>query len=189
MKRIIALVAFAIACLTSCEPLPEDAFLRRFVIPEGEHYAKGRTVQFLQSRTLEFEARFDQSAVYTFDDQLYQDAKNKLMGFSDCNDNHHENSARFVWQWYNNQLEIWAYCYVNSVRVEQYIGTVALNTRNSYRITLTDDFYIFSLNNGEPVSIARGTTCNSGAYYMLWPYFGGTMPAPHDVTIDIWYKG
>jgi hypothetical protein len=50
---------------------------------------------------------------------------------------------------------------------------------------VTDNSYMFQLNNQEPVYIERGTTCDKGLYYMLWPYFGGTIPAPHDVSIKV----
>ena len=107
------------------------------------------------------------------------------MGFSDCNSLHHENSARFAWQWYGGKLEIFAYCYVNGARIEQYIGTVAIGKKNKYTVRCLAGYYEFKLNNQEIVKIERGTTCDKGFYYMLWPYFGGAIPAPHDITVLI----
>ena len=176
---LLSIIVFAI----SCEP--EADLYRHFTIKQGDHYASPRIVETLQSKTLTFRAKFDESAIYKFEDKGFQDSKNKLLGFSDCNSLHHENSARFTWQWYNNQLEIYAYCYVNSVRVEKFIGVVNLHESNLYRITLTDTHYVFQLNHGEAISIERGNTCDKGVYYMLWPYFGGTMPAPHNVNVYI----
>lgn len=173
----------SVVMLMSCE---EEADLSRaFVVKEGDHYATPRLTQSLQSNTLSFTATFDESAIYHFEDQAFQDSKNKLLGFSDCNSLHHENSARFAWQWYNGQLEIFAYCYVNGTREEKFIGTVNINEANRYRLTVTNDTYVFQLNHQESVSIARGNTCDKGLYYMLWPYFGGQIPAPHDVSIKI----
>src|SRR5688572_23124258 len=103
----------------ACEP--EDDLLRKFLIQEGEHYSTTRIVQTLQSNRLEFDSRFDASAQYYFQEGGFQDSKNKLLGFSDCNSLHHQNSARFAWQWYNDQLEIYAYCYVNGQRVEKFV--------------------------------------------------------------------
>lgn len=177
------MVSVAAILLMACEP--EAELIRSFLIKKGEHYATTRVVESLQSNVLSFQARFDESAIYHFDEQGFQDSKNKLLGFSDCNSLHHENSARFSWQWYNDQLEVWAYCYVNSERVEQFVGVVEINELNNYEISLTADAYVFRLNGEEPVRITRGNVCDKGVYYMLWPYFGGTLPAPHDVRIDI----
>jgi hypothetical protein len=179
----IAVFSVLILVFMSCEP--EADLYRTFVTPKGEHYSTPRVVQTLQSNVLAFNARFNTSAKYHFDDDGYQDSKNKLMGFADCNSLHHENSARFAWQWFNNQLEIWAYCYVNGNRVEKFIGVANVYETGNFEIHLRDNEYVFYFNNYEPVSIPRWNVCTKGAYYMLWPYFGGTMPAPHNVSIDV----
>ena len=183
--RLKTLLMLVVGCMlfSSCE---EEADLSRsFVVREGEHYASPRMVQTLQSNTLTFTAKFNETAIYHFDDASYQDSKNKLLGFSDCNSLHHENSARFAWQWYNEQLEIYAYCYVNGAREEKFIGAVKLHEENRYQLKVVGDSYMFQLNNQEPVYIKRGNVSNKGLYYMLWPYFGGTIPAPHDVHIAL----
>jgi hypothetical protein len=167
----------------SCEPAIEPIHI--FTIGEGEHYASGRSVQTLQSTVLSFEARFNNTAMYDLGDIALQSNKNKLLGFSDCNSMHHENSARFAWQWFNDRLEIYAYCYVNSERIEKFVGVVDLNVFSHYKIEITPSEYVFTLNDEVPVSIPRANTCDRGVYYMLWPYFGGSIPAPHDVSIEM----
>jgi hypothetical protein len=180
---ILLMLAAASTLFTSCE---EEADLSRdFVIAEGEHYASPRIVQSLQSNTLSFSAKFNETAMYHFDDAGFQDSKNKLLGFSDCNSLHHDNSARFAWQWYNDQLEIYAYCYVNGERAEKFIGVVKLHEVNHYELKVTDASYEFQLNNQEPITIKRGNVCDKGVYYLLWPYFGGSVPAPHNVHIAL----
>ncbi|MEO7991296.1 MAG: hypothetical protein ABI663_17225 [Chryseolinea sp.] len=166
-----------------CEPEPDLA--RQFVIEKGEHYATPRLVETLQSNRLTFTAKFGPSCQYTFVETGFQDSKNKLLGFADCNSLHHENSARFAWQWLHDRLEIFAYCYVDGARVEQFITVVELNQENQYEIQLLEDAYMFSVNNQEPIKIERGTACRTGVYYTLWPYFGGTLPAPHDIHLAI----
>jgi hypothetical protein len=184
MKTFLNIVVvFTAIILIACEP--EADMFRTFVMKKGEHYSTPRLVQSLQSNTLLFEARFNESAIYKFSEEGFQDSKNKLLGFADCNSQHHDNSARFGWQWFNEQLEIYAYCYVNGERKEAFVGVVDLNEVNRYRISIKDDAYIFQLNDNEPITIERGSTCNTGVYYLLWPYFGGQLPAPHDVSIDL----
>lgn len=167
----------------SCEP--EVDLYRRFDFIKGEHYAHPRVVQTLESNKLTFLAQFDESCRYRFAEQGFQDSKNKLLGFADCNSMHHENSARFAWQWFNDRMEIYAYCYVNGERVEQFVGVVELEKENRYEIQLTESAYVFRLNDGNPVEVKRGATCNTGVYYLSWPYFGGRLPAPHAMHLFI----
>lgn len=180
---LIALPLF----LVSCEE--KESLSQIFVIQKGKHFASPRLFQTLQSNTLNFKAIFNETAIYEFQEESFQDSKNKLLGFSDCNSMHHENSARFAWQWYKGRLEIYAYCYVKGERKERFVGSVNLNEPNQYHLAITDSNYIFRLNNEEPIHIERTKECDKGAYYMLWPYFGGQLSAPHDVSISIEIDG
>ncbi len=173
------IIIFA-AAIISCESFPENHF-ECFVIPENEHYATNRHAEALQSSTLFFQARFDETAEYSLPDGL-QDSKNKLLGFSDCNAEHHENSARFGWQWFNNTIEIFAYCYVDGRRIEAYLGEVSIGEVADYEIEITSDAYVFTFQN-KKTRIERKSQCETGVYMMLWPFFGGQHPAPHDVNV------
>jgi hypothetical protein len=177
------LVAAVVLICAACEEKVD--LVRVFTIPAGEHYASPRIVETLQSTRLEFDAMFDESAIYLHEQSGFQDSKNKLMGFSDCNSLHHKNSARFVWQWFNDRIEIYAYCYVDGVRIEEYVGVADINRFHRYSITLEPDSYRFSMDGQHQVRIGRGATCETGVYYKLWPYFGGSVPAPHTVRIHI----
>lgn len=199
MKRIIAqrsksifyTLTFAVGLLSlvsACDDLPferDPVSVREYTIGTGEHYATPKLMETTELKRVAFRATFDESARYTLNDPSLQSNINKLMGFSDCSAHHHTNSARFGWRWYNNQLEIHAYCYVDSVRVHQYIGTVKIGEESLYEITATTDAYTFSIDGEKTVSIPRAESCNSGLNYMLYPYFGGSVPAPHDVRIKI----
>jgi hypothetical protein len=180
-NAVVSMLALLI--MFSCEPAVDPT--RQFVIRKGDHYASPSLSETLQSQKLVFDARFNESAIYDFNDLSIQSDKNKLMGFCDCNSLPHENSARFAWQWFNNRLEIYGYCYVNGDRQEQFIGVVQLNQYNHFELEPKGNEYIFKLNNQPPVSMKRGGTCTTGFYFKLWPYFGGHVAAPHDVTIDI----
>jgi len=166
-----------------CEPAIEPT--RQFITYKGDHYSWPRLTESLQSNTLTFDARFNETAIYDFGDLALQSDKNKLMGLCDCNSTVHQNSARFAWQWFNNRLEIYGYTYVNGERQEQFVGVVNVGEFNHYEISLTDSHYVFRLNGEEPVYMQRGKGCRTGMYLKLWPYFGGHVPAPHDVLIDI----
>lgn len=183
LKTKCVVIAMSVAVLFGCEPTVDP--VRTFVIKKGDHYANPRLVESLQSQSLIFEARFNSNAKYEMENASLQSNINKLFGFADCNSMHHDNSARFGWAWYHDRMEIYAYCYVNSQRKTQLIGTVNLNEYNRYEIQITKDSYVFKLNHENPYTVKRGNTCQEGVYFMLWPYFGGEAPAPHDVAIDI----
>lgn len=179
--KISTLVFFFVLIATcACEPFPENNF-ELFSIEKGEHYSNRRHLELLQYNTLSFQAKFDESAEYVLE-KGFQDSKNKLLGFSDCNSSHHENSARFAWQWFNNRIEIFAYCYVDGERVESFLGTVEMGEVAHYEIRISESSYTFIFKD-QKTEIARKNECNVGTYFILWPYFGGQIPAPHEVNI------
>jgi hypothetical protein len=180
MKRSNLVLLILLISVCACEPSFEEQF-EVFTIPENAHYSDQRHVEFLQRSSLFFKAKFDETAEYVLDDG-FQDSKNKLLGFADCNSAHHENSARFSWQWFNNTIEIYAYCYVNGQRIEKFLGSVEKNEVASYEIQLSPSSYTFIFKDQKTV-IPRGTTCDVGAYMLLWPYFGGQKPAPHAINV------
>lgn len=180
---VLPALTFAAISLLSCEPAWEEEY-EIFTLPKGKHSGT-YPVQMLQSETLNFHAIFDESAKYESELPENQWDTNKLLGFSQCNSHHHENSARFGWRWINDALEIAAYCYVDGERVIEEMGAIALNEPARFSIQLTDENYIFILNNNPPVQISRSTPCEVGVYYMLWPYFGGDEVAPHDIDVRI----
>ena len=179
--NLVSVVLFVF--LMSCEEAYKEPY-ETFLLPKGEH-TKGIKAQSLQSSSLQFNAIFDQSAIYKTQLEENQHDINKLMGFSDCNSFHHENSARFGWRWLNGTLEIHAYVYANGERVTEYIGDINLDAPYNYEIVLTNNAYVFYLEGFDPVSITRGNSCDKGLYYMLFPYFGGNEVAPHDILIQI----
>lgn len=168
--------------LTGCEPTLEHPF-DRYTINKGKHYATYKA-EMLQADFMTFQATFDESAEYVSSSEENQHDINKLFGFADCNAHHHDNSARFGWRWLNGQIDILAYCYVDGERVVEEIGQTMPNTTNNYEIRLTDAHYIFTLDD-KTIEIDRSKPCDIGAYYLLYPYFGGDDTAPHDISIYI----
>lgn len=185
---IVAACLVLAGCILEEEPsLPagqkDGTFFVTYKIPAGGHSALQSSYQPLNVNQIKFKARFDNSAIYETSIATNQGDINKLYGMSDCATDHQKNSARFGWRWFGNALEIWAYTYANGMRKFALVGTVSVNSINTYEIHFTETNYIFKLNNTEVVlpryckSVAQG--------YKLYPYFGGDEVAPHDVTIDI----
>lgn len=188
MKIVFKTTMILLSCiwsLSSCEETDQMVLIRRFTVRQGEHYSTPKLAESLQSDRLIFKASFDETAQYDLGNEALQTNKNKLLGFADCNSQHHDNSARFAWQWFHNQLEIYSYCYANGERLEQYLGTVGIGEQNTFEIRLKDHTYEFYINSELRGVERRGTVDKKGVYYMLWPYFGGSVPAPHDVNVFI----
>ncbi|WP_347159274.1 hypothetical protein [Pontibacter chitinilyticus] len=176
--------------LCACQIPAEEAVMPQpakntimYLIPKGEHYATSHPFKATTTTKLSFEVTFDSTAIYTSVAPENQGDINKLYGVSDCGVSHQTNSARFGWRWYNNQLEIHAYTYLNQVRQSKYIGTVELGQKNTCTLELCDGTYTFRLN-GQQVELPRACT-GAGAGYQLYPYFGGDEVAPHAITIQL----
>lgn len=180
---IVFFYCFIIVLLfNSCELFKEKKEYIIYTIPAGEQSSHTKVTLFTREE-IKFLARFDHTAIYTTNDPVNQHDLNKLFGFSDCTSSHQHNSARFGWRWFNNQLEVYAYCYANGVRSSKFMTILNLEQDYECSIRIHDRRYIFYLN-GVSVTMDRG--CDSGgARYYLFPYFGGDEKAPHNITIKI----
>lgn len=163
------------------EELSIDGF-NIYKIQKGQHYSNS-FYQLFKKSELNFAAIFDNSAIYTCADSNNQGATNKLYGFSDGYFDHHSNSARFSWRWFENKLQIYMYCYRNKVRTSKHLTDIELNKVYVYKIRITPKYYVFSLN-GVTDSLKRDWNYKQ-TRYLLYPYFGGKEKASHDITIKI----
>lgn len=158
-----------------------------FTLKQGEHYSCPREVSAFFDHKMRFHAKFDDSAQYPKQDPSTRGV-NKLFGFSDCGNQHHEDGARFGWEWYDNELKIYGYTYVNGNLKFEYITSVPLNQEVTYTIDTSGSQYIFSVdspNGFKSLTMERGCSGNGGAKYKDGPYFGGKETAPHDIKIII----
>jgi hypothetical protein len=153
-----------------------------YVIRKGTHAVEGEHFKLLRTDVLHCEVVFDSSAVYQSEISINQLDVNKLIGFSDCNDNHHQNSARLGWTWNGQAVSLYAYAYVNGERVIRPLADFPLNQPIKCSVKAAADKYYFSAGNITD-SIQRHCNGYSGMRYKLFPYFGGDELAPHDVTI------
>ena len=188
LKRLSA-AALLLLC-ASCDvetvevqPSTPEPIEVTYTIPQGQHSTQS-PFKFTESTVMRFEATFDNTAVYTTTDPNNQADINKLYGMSDCGSDHHSNSARFGWRWYENRLEIHAYTYHNKKRNTAYIASVQLEETNRYELAIGEREYIFRVNDTE-VSMPRFCEGVTSLGYQLYPYFGGDETAPHTVTIRI----
>lgn len=108
---------------------------------------------------------------------------------------HHKNSARFGWRCLDGvNIEIFAYAYINGIRNSRNIISVDTSEWIHLCFKETDSYYNFSVlrENGE-TSIARFKKYGTRKgflklfIYRLYPYFGGSISAPHNMNMTLKY--
>lgn len=185
----IAISLFIVSCNKQAEQTEEPAIqhtdsLITYIIQKGNHYADQSALQIMNKPEIIAHITFDSSAIYTSINPENQRDVNKLIGFSDCGTEHQQNSARLGWSWNGNALILYAYAYVNGIRVTKTLGPVALKQTVDCSITATSGNYYFKASNYID-SIPRHCSGYIGTGYKLYPYFGGDEVAPHEVRIAI----
>jgi hypothetical protein len=112
---------------------------------------------------------------------------NKLCGFSFGS--HHKYSIRIGWQPDFNQEEtiiFYTYLYKNNQRfiIEMFREQIRLNEVYSFRITCINDALRIYFNQTKVYQgVFAKPECEWG--YYLYPYFGGTSPAPQEFKMEI----
>ncbi|MCE3282226.1 MAG: hypothetical protein K0Q66_963 [Chitinophagaceae bacterium] len=162
---------------------PADQVVEHF-IAKGAHSSDKNSYRPVNTTEMKFVVRFDSSAIYqtvTPDNQL---DINKLYGFADNNQEHHLNSARIGWRWYNNSLQLFAYVYNNGVEKDKLITAVPLGQDINCSLKVSGNQYIITAN-GVQVTMERTATTETAVGYQLYPYFGGDEVAPQDIRIRI----
>ena len=166
----------------SCKKIDENGF-RDYVIKEGKHSSR-TSYRTTKTNCLQFQAIFDESAIYQSIDTNNQYDINKLYGLSDCKDNHTKTSMRLGWRWLNDSLEILWFKHTNNNFSFAKIKSIDFNEIVNFGIQFDTDYYYMSVG-VETVTIARPCNQLSNRKYFLWPYFGGNETAPHDIKIKI----
>ena len=158
-----------------------------FKIKEGSHYHSGILIYFSPRKYHRWQAYFFENTIYESKTKENQLDINKLVGFSDCFSLHHQNSARFGWNWdlENKVMKLHAYSYNDSNRQYAFIKNVPLKTVLNLSLRAQGDEYIF-IAGGVEVRLPRHCGSEWAFGYKLFPYFGGDETAPHDM--NIWLK-
>ena len=179
MKYFLILI---ILMLTCCKKIDENGF-RIYTIKEGKHKSRSR-YKTTKTNCLQFQAIFDESAIYTSQDPANQYDVNKLYGLSDCGNSHTETSIRFGWRWLNDSLEILWFKHANNSFSFAKIKSIDFGEIVNFNIQFDDNYYYMSVGS-DTITVARPCNRSSNRKYFLWPYFGGNETAPHDIKILI----
>ena len=171
---------------------PTTSTFIKYTIQEGAHECDQRSLKSVSGTSMNFTVKFDSTAIYppVITDYNHAYDANKLYGFSEGLNNQY-NSARIGWRWLNGQLELLAYVYVKGTLLRDpvsydppFIKKVAIGAEVNCSIAISGSSYIFTVD-GVVVKTPRGTAANKYQGYQQYPYFGGSLTAPHLITIYI----
>lgn len=157
-----------------------------YVIEKGAHYSHRsgmppRLASLFDGRHLLFQAQFFKNCIYAPLDSSI----NKLYGFTDCNSLVHSNSVRFGWRVRaDSTIDLFAYWYRDKKLGYHFLGNTKINTSDEYEIWAKQDEYYFRFNDVE-FTTERTKECVHGIRERLFPYFGGTDPAPQQMQIEV----
>lgn len=191
MKNPTLLAAWLLLLLASCrkenpsQNLSTPNNFQQFTIPQGQHYALQNNIKPIETGEMKFVVKFDSSAIYKTANPENQYDINKLFGFSDNGDQHHQFSARIGWRWSDGALRLFAYTYNNGNRDSKEICEVPIGVDVFCSIKVVGEGYQFTANKSV-VTMSRQSKTSLGKGYQLYPYFGGDETAPHEIRI--WIK-
>jgi len=174
------------------ERLQAPSTFKKYTIQQGAHYCDQNSLSRVSGTSMNFIAKFDSTAIYpaVITDYNHAYDVNKLWGFSEGISNQY-NSARIGWRWLNDELQLFAYVYVNGTLLRDpisydppFIKPVQIGSEINCSIAISGNKYIFTVD-GVVVQTARGATGTKYSGYQQYPYFGGTLTAPHLINIYI----
>jgi len=166
-------------------------------IEKGKHYDKKlfSTWPFFGKKEFKKIVRFDKTCEYDLPD-YHQSNVNKLFGASFGFFAGHVNSIRFGWFWNetDKMIDLVAYSYDNKTRnwdaqmTFPLVAQVALGQTVVCSINLTPTHYNLLVESdgvqiGHTVAVPHGDISSWGMTMSL--YFGGEMPAPHEMHITM----
>jgi hypothetical protein len=178
--------------VVSPDRVQTSATFKKYTIQQGAHYCDQNVVSAVSGTTMNFVAKFDSTAIYpaVITDYNHAYDVNKLWGFSEGFNNQY-NSARIGWRWLNGELQLFAYVYVNGTLLRDpisydppFIKSVQIGSEINCSIAISGSGYIFTVD-GIVVQTTRGATGTKFRGYQQYPYFGGTLTAPHIINIFI----
>jgi hypothetical protein len=178
-----------------------------YSISAGKHYDNRLLSSFPRLGKLDVtqHVRFHQNCAYQLP-PYNQDDVNKLFGFQagvkiwkdyqgQWDGGNHWNSARFGWRWSLSaqKIQLLAYCYVRGIRNwdEQMrfpvVAQLSLDEVGECRIEVTPTHYVFHVTTATAstslVVAHAGDLPRYGVSHSL--FFGGSLPAPHDMDVDM----
>jgi len=181
--------------------------MTKFKVKKGKKFFAGPRWNFIGIDTGEFNVR-----ACFMDDCLYRlsenyDQINKLVGQSyrllpfydkktgSWKPGHQKESVRFGWRCVDGlEIEIFAYAYIGGIRKEKRLLSVKPGEWVHLSFNETKSYYYFRAisENGDAEMLKFRKSKNKKSFLRLfigrlYPYFGGKVASPHDMTIELMY--
>jgi hypothetical protein len=157
-----------------------------YTIKQNHHYASRRPFIPYFKKELRFVVRFDDSALYppVITDYNHAYDINKLYGFMEGVTG--RNSARIGWNCIEDKIYLYPYVHLDGMIYNQ-MNPEALCEVKPFedvecRIKCIGDNYLFQAKNNRASTPREG---RSFIRFIQHPYFGGSLPALHDIKIII----
>ncbi|MCB9231404.1 MAG: hypothetical protein H6581_07070 [Bacteroidia bacterium] len=151
-----------------------------YIIREGRHFGTDRTNLIAFKTRMEFDALLDESCLYTPTQNPPQ--INKLFGFSFGF--HQGASARIGWHADGEKFWFHSYVYTAPGKMEhRLLGPGLPGEVHHFMIRRTDLLVDIEMDREIYHQYTLEKACFIG--YLLHPYFGGQVPAPHEMTIRL----
>ena len=163
--------------------------MKTYLIQQGRNEIHPRIVNMHPGLVeLRFKVKFTSSCYYDFRKNTDNSDINKLYGISWKN--HHDNSYRIGWNCskHDKTVQLYSYWYNKGRRYFKYLGDVPLE--KEFNVTIKFNYHGNNIstrieNYKYEDNIKFDFTVLNGMYmgYYLYPYFGGSSPAPHTMQI------
>jgi len=182
---VIILTATLIAILYIASYLNANRVV--YKIKKGTHGPWYDWSLHLGMNSFKIKAKFTESCIYDKIDR--EDDLNKLYGFS--LGRHHHNSVRIGWRpsrKFKNEIEIWSYLYINSERTYRLLKTVTIDEWHEYDVHWSKGLITIRITDPSRVDNVYSFAAalpKTKVGYMLFPFFGGQAPAPHNMKLYI----
>lgn len=164
------------------------------VIEKGDHesFPKRKSGVLVSPTDISATVTFDSTCIYdlgTVDNQDW----NKVfgLGFVGSKDQdlgaapHQVDGARIGWRWnpQRNCIDLGAYVYVEGQRTMFKVAETLINQPTRMTIKIDYDRKLYQVLGGTPVPFTHDKTFA----YKTGVYFGGNMPAPHQIRVKVVY--
>ncbi|HEX2901319.1 MAG TPA: hypothetical protein VHS96_16505 [Bacteroidia bacterium] len=152
-----------------------------YTIPKGGHSAEGlRTSLVVGNSMLRFKAKFYPNCIYK--PQREPEQISKLYGIS--YGLHHDCSARIGWRSDGTRIEVLSYVYTaRDKRSSEHLAFIDVQEWHEFKLERIGKTARISMDGGPVQTFQLLAPAKVG--YRLFPYFGGTVPAPHEMWIGV----
>jgi hypothetical protein len=166
--------------------------MKTYELKKGSHSASGLHIGITFKKKIEFRCKFDDSCLYGELGNGDEYDINKLFGFS-TTWWHHKQSGRVGWRCIDGEtIQILTYSYnkgKRDIKEHDILGVVKPGELFYCTIEDTEKEYVYTFKKGFDEEVVTKTDAKQKDWfffhYLLFPYFGGNKPAPHNMKIHL----